>query len=172
MNRGVYSSAIHLRRAVPADVPAIAAIEEASFSHPGERFGLRRVRHLTISPRPMVIVAEMLAEASHKAVVGWIAAFNWNRGKIPWGRIYAIAVDPAARGQKLGQRLMHAMMSELESRGASQIFLEVRPDNHAALRLYDKLGFAECRRLPHFYGRGIDGVRMVRITASSPAASL
>ena len=161
---------ITLRPAVLADVPAIAAIEEASFSHPGERFGLKRVRHLTISPRPMVLVAESHVHSEIK-VLGWIAALRWSRGRIPWGRIYAIAVDPTVRGKKLGQRLMHEMMAQLQEKGAAKIFLEVRADNHAALRLYEKLGFTVCQPLPNYYGHDIAGVRMVHVTASSPAAS-
>jgi ribosomal-protein-alanine N-acetyltransferase len=160
------AGSVVLRPAVEADVPAIFAVEEASFSHPGERFGLRRVRHLTVSPRPAVIVA-----AAPAGLLGWAAGFAWLRGKLPWGRVYAIAVDPKSRGQRLGQRLMEAMLAELERRGAAQIFLEVRADNHPAVRLYQKLGFDECRKLPGYYGHGVDGIRMVRLTASSPAAS-
>lgn len=160
------SDLILLRPAVAADVPAIAAIERKSFHHPGERFEIRRVRYLTNNPRMIVTVAEKKGE-----LLGWVAGFVWLRGKIPWGRVYAIAVDPKARGQKVGLRLMENMIGILKKRGAQQIFLEVRADNPAALRLYDKLGFNVCHTLPDFYGRGLAALRMVRVTASSPAAS-
>jgi [ribosomal protein S18]-alanine N-acetyltransferase len=160
------SDSILLRPAVEADAHAIAEIECKSFAHAEERFELRRVRHLIRNPRIIVRVAEENGE-----LLGWVAGFVWLRGKIPWGRVYAIAVDPKARGRKVGQQLMQNMIGILETRGAYQIFLEVSADNPTALRLYEKLGFRECRALPNFYGHGLAAVRMVRITGSSPSAS-
>jgi ribosomal-protein-alanine N-acetyltransferase len=149
-----------------ADVIAIAGLESRSFHRPGERFDQRRVQHLISHPRFVIDVAER-----NGTVVGWVAGFVWLRGVVPWGRIYAIAVDPQAQGQKLGRRLMEKMIALLESQGATRVFLEVRPDNQAALRLYHRLGFVECRSLPNYYGDGSPALRMVRLTASSPAAS-
>ena len=126
----------------------------------------RRVQHLISHPRFVIDVAER-----NGTVVGWVAGFVWLRGVVPWGRIYAIAVDPQAQGQKLGRRLMEKMIALLESQGATRVFLEVRPDNQAALRLYHRLGVVECRSLPNYYGDGSPALRMVRLTASSPAAS-
>jgi ribosomal protein S18 acetylase RimI-like enzyme len=61
------------------------------------------------------------------------------------------------------------MIDQLRSRGGQKIFLEVRTDNMAAVRLYEKAGFAVCKPLPNYYGPGIGGVRMV--TAPWPSAS-
>ena len=149
-----------------ADDIAIAALELRSFHRPGERFDQRRVRHLISHPRLVVRVAE-----KNGTVLGWVAGFVWLRGRLPWGRIYALAVDPQARGQQLGARLMENMIEILESRGATRIFLEVRPDNHSALRLYHKIGFVECQTLANYYGQDSPALRMVRVRASSPAAS-
>jgi ribosomal-protein-alanine N-acetyltransferase len=165
-NEDPSSDAILIRPAALADVVVIAALESRSFHRPGERFDQRRVRQLISHPRFVVEAAER-----NGAVLGWVAGFVWLRGRLPWGRVYAIAVDPQARGQKLGGRLMENMIGVLESRGATRVFLEVRPDNQAALRLYHRLGFVECRSLPNYYGQGLTAIRMVRITASSPAAS-
>jgi ribosomal protein S18 acetylase RimI-like enzyme len=155
---------ILLRPAVEADIPAIAALELESFPHPEERFALTRVRYLTAAPRILSTVA-----IENGRLIGWVAGFTWLRGKTPWGRVYAVAVDPHARGKKLGRRLMHDMIAALEARGAEKIFLEVRPDNQIARRLYESLGFADCRPLPDFYAPGFPALRMVRV--SSPAAS-
>jgi ribosomal-protein-alanine acetyltransferase len=151
-----------IRPALATDVPGIVALEQASFEHAGEKLSQRRAGRLTQNPRLIVRVAE-----SGGKLLGWVAGLVWVRGKIPWGRVYAIAVDPAARGQKLGSRLMHNMLDVLQKRGAAQVFLEVRADNHAALRLYQKLGFVECRSLPNYYGAGLNAIRMARVNRSS-----
>lgn len=54
-----------------------------------------------------------------------------------------IAVDPAYRGRKLGERLMRRMMAEAIAEGARRMTLEVRVTNATAQNLYHKLGFRE-----------------------------
>ena len=152
-----HSSNVMLRPAVLDDVPAIMAIEAASFIHAGERFGQRRVRYLISSPRALVTAAE-----AEGRVLGWVVGFAWMRTPEPWGRIYALAVDPRARGRRLGEKLLIQMNEALRAAGAKRIFLEVRPDNHAAMKLYQKAGFTPCRSLPNYYAPGIDAQRMVR----------
>lgn len=146
---------ILFRTAAVADVAAIDEIERASFIHAGERFVSRKVRHLIRHGRAMVIVAE-----SEGQVVGWSAGLVWTRGVRPWGRIYALAIHPTARGRRLGPRLLGDMIEQLRRRGAGPIFLEVRTDNHAALRLYEQFGFTPCKTLVNYYGRGLDARRM------------
>jgi len=149
-------SALHIRAARAADVAEIARIEQISFLHAGERFGDRRIRYLIGSPRALVHVAEIDRE-----IRGWIAGFAVVRSPQPWGRVYALAVDPAARGRKIGPRLLAEMVEKLRGLGAKRIFLEVRPDNYAAVRLYEKSGFVPCRRLENYYGQGHPAIRMM-----------
>jgi ribosomal-protein-alanine N-acetyltransferase len=147
---------LHIRGGRAADVAEIARIEHASFLHAGERFDDRRIRYLIDSPRVRVCVAD-----ADKKIVGWIAGFAVTRSPQPWGRIYALAVDPAVRGRKIGPRLLSHMVEDLRRLGARQIFLEVRPDNHSAVKLYEKSGFVPCRRLENYYGHGHPALRMV-----------
>jgi ribosomal-protein-alanine N-acetyltransferase len=93
-------------------------------------------------------------------LLGWTAGFGSIKSDNPWGRVYALAIRPEARGRKLGERLLRHMIETLAQRGAKRIFLEVRPDNHPAVRLYEKHGFAVCQRLEHFYGPGAAAQRM------------
>jgi ribosomal-protein-alanine N-acetyltransferase len=150
-------SELVLRKAVPGDAHAIGQIERASFLHAGERFGDRRVQYLIRSPRAMVVVAE-----GTEGVLGWIAGFAWLRGREPWGRVYALAVHPDAQGRKLGALLLQQMIDALHKAGAGRTFLEVRPDNYAAIRLYEKAGFVTCQQLPNYYGPGRPAQRMAR----------
>jgi ribosomal protein S18 acetylase RimI-like enzyme len=148
---------VHIRLAVPDDVPAIVVIEHLSFVHAGERFGRRRIKYLIHNPRAVVLVAEQ-----DEKVLAWTAGFAWMRGKEPWGRVYALAVDPVARGRRLGEQLLNQMIRTLRAQGARPIFLEVNPDNHIAVRLYERNGFAACRALPNYYGPDRPAARMVQ----------
>ena len=108
---------IVLRPANGTDVPAIVALEHLSFPLAGERFDERRVRRVTSDPRFVVTVAEQ-----NGLILGWVAGFARSRGSVPWGRVYAIAVDPRARGRKLGWRLLENIVSAIEQRGAIRDF--------------------------------------------------
>lgn len=51
----------------------------------------------------------------------------------------------------LGWRLLGHLGREASSHGAHRLFLEVRPSNQAARRLYDKAGFQAIGRRPSYY---------------------
>ena len=70
----------------------------------------------------------LLQEAQHKALSSD-------------ARILSIAVDPQFQGHGLGQGLMQRAMAYLASQGVARVRLEVRPDNPAAVHLYEKYGF-------------------------------
>jgi ribosomal-protein-alanine N-acetyltransferase len=146
---------ILLRPATISDLPGITEVEHLSFVHAGERFTQKRVHYLIINPRSIVTVAVV-----HDRVLGWAAGLVWLRGREPWGRIYALAVHPQSRGQRLGPRLLDDMIQSLRVRGAGRIFLEVRVDNHSAIRLYKSVGFASCRVLHNYYGLNLPAQRM------------
>lgn len=57
--------------------------------------------------------------------------------------ITRVTVVPSRRGQGLGCRLMHHLLSTAVERGAAFARLEVRASNHAAIRLYRNLGFMQ-----------------------------
>jgi ribosomal protein S18 acetylase RimI-like enzyme len=144
-----------VRPATPADAEAIDRIEQASFAYAGERFNLRRIRYLLGTHRTTVMVAEIDGR-----VVGWVAGMVGGKHERRWGRIYALAVHPDGRGRKLGARLLKEMIAILRSRSAGRIFLEVRADNHSAIKLYERAGFVPGQTLPNYYGNGINGLRM------------
>lgn len=144
-----------IRPATQVDVPVILEIERLSFLHAGEQFGDRKVSSLIRSPRAITLVAEVDGK-----IAGWAAGFNFASRANPHGRIYALAVHPQARGVRLGERLLRHLIHNLRIGGKGPIFLEVRPDNRQAIRLYEKLGFLPCGLLPNFYGLGLTAQRM------------
>ena len=144
-----------IRPATPQDLNGIAEIEEISFDNAGERFDAAKVKFLLNSRRTASLVAE-----DDGRILGWAVGFTWIRGKIPWGRVFALAIHPDARGRKLGGRLLQELIQRLRQRGATEIFLEVRHDNHAAIALYRRHGFEHRTTLENFYAPGVSAWRM------------
>jgi len=62
------------------------------------------------------------------------------------GEIYALGVVPEAQGKKLGTTLLEASLERLGERGCTSADLYVESDNHGAIALYQKFGFAEVER--------------------------
>jgi ribosomal-protein-alanine N-acetyltransferase len=62
-----------------------------------------------------------------------------------------LAVHPHDRGKGLGHYLLKKMIERAVSKGMQYIWLEVRPSNLVAKRLYQRLGFEEVYRRPRYY---------------------
>ncbi len=62
-----------------------------------------------------------------------------------------VCVDPAQQGRGHGRHLLRALMHIARGRQAERVFLEVRPSNLGAIRLYDSEGFNEIGRRPRYY---------------------
>jgi ribosomal-protein-alanine N-acetyltransferase len=156
---------IELRRATLADAAAILEIERQSFDRQQERVSGRTLHTLLSSPRAASFAAVDIGSASPPVCpplcLGWAAGFVWMRSTPPWGRVYAVAVHPQARGLGLGEQLLTTLIAALELRGARRMFLEVRCDN-PAITLYQRLGFVPCADLHHYYGPQLHAHRMVR----------
>lgn len=67
------------------------------------------------------------------------------------GQVTNIAVHPDHRRCGLGRRVLEAMLEEAERRGLTEISLEVRASNHAAISLYEQAGFSAVGRRRSFY---------------------
>lgn len=64
------------------------------------------------------------------------------RENITTWHLCRLIVAPHLRGQKLGEKLCDHLVAQAISLGATRITLNVATDNQAALRLYQRLGFA------------------------------
>ena len=62
-----------------------------------------------------------------------------------------ICVDPNEQHKGHGRRLMSRAMDVARWHRVDRVFLEVRPSNPVAIKLYDELGFNEIGRRPKYY---------------------
>ena len=73
------------------------------------------------------------------------------------GHLLNVCVDPHRQGEGLGRALVVHLLERAQSLQAGSVFLEVRPSNMVAYKLYESVGFNEIgvRRdyYPAFVGR-------------------
>jgi len=62
-----------------------------------------------------------------------------------------IAVHPGRRRKGLGRLLLGRMIEFAKSKMIRVVWLEVRPSNVTARKLYEKMGFTETGRRPRYY---------------------
>jgi len=65
--------------------------------------------------------------------------------------ILTLCVDPDFQRRGHARMIMNFMLRLARKWQAETIYLEVRPDNHVAIRLYISLGFSEAGRRPNYY---------------------
>ena len=120
------------------DLTAVSAIEESAYRFPW-------------SPG---IFADCLR-------VGYRCHVVEDRGEVCGYAIYSAAMDeahllnlcisPARRRSGFASMLIEHVVRELMIAGVDRVFLEVRPSNKAALRLYAREGFERIGRRPGYY---------------------
>ena len=89
----------------------------------------------------------------------------------PEVELLLVAVVPQARGLGLGRRLVEDVSAQAARLGATDLFLEVRENNHVARQLYDSLGFSEVGRRTDYYA-GNGGRRYAAVTMKRDIAKL
>lgn len=70
--------------------------------------------------------------------------------------VLTLAVAPTVRRNGLGRRLLGELLAEAERRGCTDIHLEVRADNAAAVALYAREGFERVGVRRRYYADGTD----------------
>jgi ribosomal-protein-alanine N-acetyltransferase len=65
--------------------------------------------------------------------------------------ILNLCIDPRHRSQGYGARLLDDMLTLAKGARVDQVFLEVRPSNETAIRLYRKKGFHQIASRPSYY---------------------
>ena len=140
-----------IRRMTIADVPAVAAIEDATFPTPWSEDAFRK----EIADNP---VARYLVAEKDGAVIGFAGAWII----LDESHITNIAVLAEHRGRGYGRALTAGLMQYLSNLGAAYATLEVRKSNLTAQNLYQSLGFVRVGVRKRYYeDNGEDALLMV-----------
>lgn len=139
-----------LRPACAGDVPAVVAIERASFADP---WSAASFAALVREPRVLFEVADDGGAVAGYTVV-WTAADEADLANI--------AVAPAHRGTGLGGQLLDAAVRAACGRGAAMMYLEVRESNAVARALYASRGFEEVGRRRRYYRHPVEDALVMR----------
>jgi len=118
-----------IRRMNQMDIDGVLAVEEQSFTTPWSRDGF---------------VTEMKNELSYYLVMvdgGRIIGYAGMWIIVDEAHVTNVAIVPEYRGEKLGEKLMGALIEHAKGRGALSMTLEVRTSNAVAQSLYTKFGF-------------------------------
>jgi len=92
-------------------------------------------------------ISHLWALATDNTLLGYVCFWMFDSDI----QLINIAVHPNKRGQRLGQLLLNKIIRTSITHGMQNIWLEVRPSNLAAKRLYRKFGFQEVGRRPRYY---------------------
>lgn len=119
-----------IRKMTRADIPPVFAIEQA----------------VTVAPWGKQLFEDCInvgydcwVLVDDKTIMGYgILSYAANEA-----HILQLAIHPEHHRQGLGQKLLQFLLSAAKTRGAEEIFLEVRQSNLAATTLYKKYNFVE-----------------------------
>lgn len=138
---------MHYRLFEPADFHELYAIEEVCFQPP-ERFTRRYMRGLIGSANAATWIAEENDKLTGFAIVEWA---EQGSGLIAY--IATIEVLPEFRKHGIGAELLRRLEGSANAERAVAIWLHVDMENAAAIRLYERLGYAHSGRAENFYAR-------------------
>jgi ribosomal-protein-alanine N-acetyltransferase len=145
-------TAIRVRDFGPRDLEAAFALDQLCFE-PEIAYTRGQLRFFLSRPDAVGLIAE-----SDDGLAGFAIGHRAGGN----GHIVTIDIAEAHRRRGVGRTLLMEMVQRLEAAGARRIRLEVDLRNPGAIAFYGSMGFRETRRLSDYYGRGLDGLAMVR----------
>ena len=120
-------------------------IEEKCFDQ--EAFSKRQIAYLLTDYNTIALAAKTNSE-----IAGFIIAQVEVEENTEFGHIITINVTPNFRHKKIATKMLHEIENLLKQKGISECRLEVREDNHAAIKLYQTLGYQIVGKLERYYG--------------------
>jgi ribosomal-protein-alanine acetyltransferase len=122
------------------------AIEEQCFSE--EAFSRRQIAYLLTDYNTIALVAKINFE-----IAGFIIAQIDVEDSVEYGHIVTLNIPHDYRRKHVATQLLQEIQAILRQRGITEIRLEVREDNHAAVKLYQTLGYQTLGKLEKYYGK-------------------
>lgn len=146
---------LRVRAMEPGDVARVAAIAQALKDAPHWQ---QAVYEAALQPGALPQRLCLVAAAGEELAGFLVAAAVAGQAEIE-----SIAVAAECQRRGIGRALLEAGLRELNSRAVSEVFLEVRASNSAALGLYRAAGFGECGRRTGYYADPVDDAILLRM---------
>ncbi|MBQ6441435.1 MAG: ribosomal protein S18-alanine N-acetyltransferase [Lachnospiraceae bacterium] len=132
---------MQIREMKAQDIPVLAEIEEKIFSQP---WSAQAFTDALSDPNAVFLVAAEEPSGQPCAYVGMYVAADE-------GEITNVATDPAFRRKGCAEALMARIKEIGLQKGLTQLVLETRKSNEAAIALYEKTGFEIIGERKGFY---------------------
>ncbi len=121
-------------------------IEEQCFDQ--EAFTKRQIAYLLTDYNTIALVAK-----ANNEIAGFIIAQVEVEETLQYGHIITVNVAPNYRRKHIATTLLHEIERLLKQKSITECHLEVREDNHPALKLYQSLGYQTIGKLERYYGK-------------------
>ena len=121
-------------------------IEKQCFT--SEAFSRQQISYLLADYNTISLVAK-----SNDEIAGFIILQLEEQSDTEFGHIITLNVSSDFRRMGVAQKMLRECEVLLRTRGISECRLEVRQDNHAAIKLYKQLGYVEVGVLERYYGK-------------------
>lgn len=126
------NTAVRVRAATSADIPAILAVDAHCFSPEWRKDDVQI--GIALHEAPRFFVAE-----EHDAVIGYAFVTGHYGGRLV--HLVRIAVQPERQGNGIGARLLYEVTDYAAATGADILTLNTQAYNRSARRLYEWFGF-------------------------------
>jgi ribosomal-protein-alanine N-acetyltransferase len=140
-----------------ADISKVLDIETASFPAPWSRISFKG--ELAEKTSRSLVLKKRQPEKPDRVIA--YLCFRLLEDEM---HIMNLAVDPAYRRRRVATFLLGYSLKLARKHGAQKALLEVRASNHAALKLYGKMGFSGAGRRRGYYSEtGEDAILMINV---------
>jgi len=129
---------VRIRGMMPGDLPAVAAVERASYAFPWSEGIFRDCLRVGYLCR----VAELDGEIVGYGIVAMGAGES---------HLLNLCVRRDVRNRGVGRRMLRLCVERARQAGMEAMFLEVRPSNPRAIALYESEGFVQVGRRKGYY---------------------
>jgi ribosomal-protein-alanine N-acetyltransferase len=128
LDRSRLFDSVRFRPMTLADVPAVVSVERGSYQFPWSEGVFR----------DCIRVGYLCRVVESSGEVAGYGIMSYGAGE---AHILNVCVRHDLRGAGVGRRLMDFLLERARAAQMRDIFLEVRPSNPTAIRLYESLGF-------------------------------
>ena len=129
---------IRIREMRQNDVLAVAAIERGAYDFP---WSAGIFRDCLLAGYVSVVLEE----------AGGLVGYSIMSVAAGEAHLLNLALSDAVRGRGYGRMLLEHQLAHAEAAGAESMYLEVRPSNETALKLYERAGFETLGRRRGYY---------------------